>query len=212
MATIVYNYSAAQTGPVYDLNNYFLIDGNWDYNGTYNGLSQLVSGNGLAIANLLQGVIQNVASSQTIVNPITFGGIAPDNSATAGPQVIQGQYAYTTTMPNSNKPLATHLYDSNSQYMFRIAKVESDGSIWIEDPFGLAVGYTGALLYGACENLNAMTKVVIKGNANFGFTLPGQQPVVVSAQTITLNANTNGIVEPFVIYANDGDVTITITQ
>ena len=209
---LVYNFGGLQVGPVYDLSNIFLVNGQWSYVDSLGGLSRFQSPSGLALADLLQGVVYNVPASTPAQQPWEFGGIQPDNSATAGPQVISGEYPYTTTMPNSNKPVATHIYNSNNQFMFKIARIESDNVIWVEDPFQLAAGYVNEVLYGASENLNAMTKVVIRANGAFGIALPGQQRADVGAQTITLNANTNGIVEPFMIYSNDGDITITITQ
>jgi len=73
----------------------------------------------------------------TYENPISFGGIDFDSSATGGPYVLQGDYPNTTQVPSVGTPLMDAVYVEN----VGIAKVErfvdnNTGSI-IADPSGL---------------------------------------------------------------------------
>lgn len=209
----VLTFSVGQLGMIYDNFYAVVVDGIWDWQGNYNGLAKIEDVGGAAISDLLQGhVIDNLAGTD-YQNPLSFGGLTPDNTANGYTYITQGQYAVTTKMPNSNKPVITHVTDLSFTWCWRVEKIENDGTIWLVDPLNTASTLAGTSFYGASENLSAMTKVKILADNVWGMTLPGQQAQLnLPAGEYTLNANTNGIVEPFVICQNTGNIIVTITQ
>ena len=211
MATKILQFNGSSTGLVADPSYAYGANGIWTYDGTYNRVSKIIDVGGAAIADYLQGFITNQFSTQLYQYAPFFGGIAPDNSATAGPDVIQGAYSYTTTMPNSNAPYVTHLADASFQGIWKVSKIESDGVIWLEDPFGLCALLSGTFFMGASTNLGTMKKVSITNSSRYSIGMPGMKPQTLNTP-ITIGPNQEGIVEPFVIIQNDGDLTITITQ
>ncbi len=89
---------------------------------------------GVNIKTFLQGY-------DLYTDPFHFGGIASDNSATGGPQVIGGQYGVTTVMPGTYRPLVDHIIvEGPSGVGFGILRIkrfvdEAEGVI-CEDPTG----------------------------------------------------------------------------
>lgn len=213
MATKILSFPGGNTGMVYDQWYAVPVDGIWTYDNTYNGLSKMIAVGGFALDDLLQGYIVDNTTGAILQDPYNFGGLTPDNTANGYNYITPGQYSVTTTMPNSNKPLITHVVDTGYQYCFRVAKVESANVIWLEDPTGQASGLIGISFYGINQNLTAMTKVKVVADDRVGICLASQlQAQSLPAGEYVFNANTNGIVEPFVIFQNDGNITVTITE
>jgi len=212
MATKILSFTGTTTGLVADPSYAFGTNGSWTYDGTYNGVSKIIDIGGVAIEEYLQGVVFDGTYAKLYQYPAWFGGITPDNSATAGPEVVQGEYAVSTYVPNSNAPYITHLADASFQGIWKVNKVEDNGTIWLDDPLGIASLIVGTYFLGASTNLGTMKRVHISNTDRYGIMLPGRSNVINIEAPITLEPNQYGIVEPFVIIQNDGDLTITITQ
>lgn len=210
----VLSFTTGAIGMVYDNTYAVPIDGLWSWQGNYNGLAKIIDVNGLALNDVLQGYVIDNTFGTTIQDPYNFGGLTPDNTANGYTYPTPGQYGVTTTMPNANKPVITHIVDGASYFWcWKVAKIEDDSTIWLEDPLNTASTLVNTYFYGVSENIGSMTKVKILADDVWGMALPGQQPQFnLPAGEYTLNANTNGIVEPFVICQNDGNITVTITQ
>jgi hypothetical protein len=212
MATKILSFTGGATGIVADPSYAIGYNGTWTYDGTYNGVSKIVGILGDAIDTYLQGVVFNSTYAELYQYPAWFGAITPDNSATAGPEIVQAQYAVSTYVPNSNAPYITHLTDAAFQGVWSINKVEDNNTIWLDDPLGIASLIAGASFVGASTNVGTMKRVHISNTSKYGIMLPGKSNVLNIEAPITLEPNQYGIVEPFVIIQNDGDLTITITQ
>jgi hypothetical protein len=210
----VLSFPTNAIGMVYDNTYTVPIDGIWTWQGNYNGLAKIVDVFGVAIDDVLQGYIVDTAYGNAIQNPYNFGGLTPDNTANGYTYPTPGQYGVSTWMPNANKPVITHIIDAASYlWCWKVAKIEDNSTIWLEDPLNTASTLLNTYFYGVSENISAMTKVKIIADDSWGMTLPGQPAQLnLPAGEYTLNANTNGIVEPFVICQNDGNITVTITQ
>lgn len=214
MATKILSFTSAAVGPVYDTDYYFDIPGSWLFVENVGGRSKINNSKGGALASVLQGIVRAGVSDDLLQNPPYFGGLTPDNTANGYTYPIDGDYSITTTMPNSNAPVCTHVWNQDLQFMWRVLRVEDDNNIWLDDPWNYAASaINGRSITGTSVNLSGMTKVVITGDAEIGITLASQAPVSIpTACTITLNANNEGVVEPFMIFNNGNNITVTITQ
>ena len=212
MATKILSFTGGLTGLVADPSYAFGTNGSWTYDGTYNGVSKIVDLGGDAITEYLQGVVFDGSYTTLYQYPYYFGSIAPDNSATAGPIIQQATYETTGFMPNSNMPYVTHLADASNLGIWKVNKVEDNGTIWLDDPLGTASVIVGTYFFGASTNVGTMKRVHISNTNRYGVMLPGRSNTINIETPITLEANQYGVVEPFVIVSNDGDLTITITQ
>jgi hypothetical protein len=211
MATQILTFQGGATGAVYDTNYYFEVPGSYAYIGNYNGQSKIYTSKGGAITGVLQGILRTI-NTDLVQNPPWFGGLTPDNTANGYTYPIDGEYAVSTVVPNSNAPVCTHIWDERNQFIWRVAKVEDDNYLWIEDPYNLASAFSGNM-QGTSVHLSGMTKVTITNDAAYNLVLVNQQPVNISSSTtITLLPNNEGVVEPFLISGNDGNITVTITQ
>lgn len=216
MATKIISFPGGAVGPVYDTDHFFDIGGSWVFVENLGGRSKIYNDNGAALAGILQGVIKEPVNNNLQQNPPDFGGLTPDNTANGYNFIISGEYSITTTMPNSNAPVCTHVWNQDLQFMWRVLRVEDDDNIWLDDPWNYAASAFGGgarSITGTSVNLSGMTNVVITSDGELGITLASQAPVNIPIGcTITLNANNEGVVEPFMIFSNGNNITVTITQ
>jgi hypothetical protein len=107
----------------------------------------------------------------TYADTYSFGGILFDNSATGGPDVIQGDYPETTQMPNVGTPLMDAVYVEN----VGVAKIERfvdkyGGSI-IADPSGVfaAAGSTQGRFLTTFVQKPSKMRILCTGNMWIGY-------------------------------------------
>lgn len=146
----------------------------------------------------------------TYENPVTFGDIGFDNSATGGPEIKQGNYPFSTQVPNTGTPLMDAVYVQN----VGIAKIErfvdnNTGSI-IADPSGLfGVGNTNVQFISTFVQTPKRVRVICSSKEVYiGFMDDAWNGTEYNYNNVNLVVGEGGDIpmQPFVVIGKDNTV------
>lgn len=181
------------------------------------GWAKLVAdaGSGDLLKLLLQGLFIVDATGYAVQDPSTFGGLTPDNTANGYTTPTYGQYAVSTTMPNSNAPAVNYIV-CPGLFIAEVLQVIDDNTMIVKDPSGyIASVATSASIYGLSTNSYPLTssQIVTTATSDGFLFLPGQAPLTIgNSQTIDFSPNNYGAIEPFMFQGTSGNTTVIYNE
>ena len=189
------------------------LAGTWGIASSGGGYTTLTTTGGNAIAVLLQGEFTDPTGATVISSPEWFGGITQNNDANQYAQVIQGEYAVTTTMPNSQSPLVNYVI-CESAFIVEVVRVIDNDNIVVKDPSGVTLLGGSYTLFGFSANSYPINNVTlnIDASSTADVYLPGQLVTSVAEGTITLTPNNYGACTPIMVKAATGTATLIYNE
>lgn len=187
--------------------------GSWGVASYGGGYTTLTTTGGNAIEALLQGKFTDPTLASVILSPASFGGIAPNNDANQYAQVVPGEYAVTTTMPNSQSPLVNYVI-CEGEFIVEVVRVIDNDNIVVKDPSGvtlLAGSYT-LVGFSAISYPISNVTLTIQPSSGAQVWLPGQLYFEAEAGTITLTPNSYGVCTPIMVEATGGLCTLIYNE
>jgi hypothetical protein len=166
---------------------------------------------GTAILSLAQGVFLNYNESVLLQEPGMFGGIAKNNDANQYAQVIQGEYAATTTMPNQQTPLANYVY-CPGEFILKVLTVIDNNNIICEISDIAVISGVNTTLLGISTNSYPLKSGSARFESDGEIGFPGKPRLSVSSTTIEIEPNNYGEIEPFFIKANSKTATLIYNE
>ena len=134
------------------------------------------------------------------------GGIAPDNTANGGPDVIPTDWSATTQSPDPKFPVADIIYSTDATFIARIISAPFNNEFLKLATNRLAVSDAVPVSFASSRIAKPLKIEILTGGGAFNF-LDGVQATMFAPLTFG-----NGVdpVEPFLIVV-DSDTTIKIT-
>jgi hypothetical protein len=202
----------------------------WTGSSLPNGYTKITADNGIgeALSKIVLGYGRDnlIGNNPYYNDPAQLGGQTTPNTAWLSPAQddswapryqTSGQYQVTTQVPTQQTPFMTHVYSTLSTYgIWRIAYVIDDNNFVVYDPQQTANNaFAVNELVPVCQNMFAMTKIVVEGDASAAATIHDAMGAVGGPLggpfRLEFGPNQEGIVEPFLVENTAGNITAIMT-